>query len=111
MHNRDEELEKILTLENAWSTFTEEEKRTWYIVESGWIRTWLSYVRYGTASLGESLSSPAPPPINNEYLLLLAADDTELLQGNTCPHSPILHSRLRLEIRNRSNACLGKRSR
>jgi len=74
LHNRDEELERILTLENAHSKFTDEEKRTWYIVESGWIRTWLSYVRYGTASLGESLSSPAPPPINNECMLLMTAN-------------------------------------
>lgn len=73
-HNRDEELERILSVENSWGSFSEEEKRTWYIVESGWIRTWLSYVRYGTASLGESLSSPAPGPVNNECLLLMTAD-------------------------------------
>ncbi len=74
LHDRDEELEAILKLEKNWANLTDEEKRTWYIVESGWIRTWLSYVRYGTASLGESLSSPAPPSINNETLLLMTAD-------------------------------------
>jgi hypothetical protein len=74
LHNRDEELERVLAMENGWSDFNDVEKRTWYIVESGWVRTWLSYVRYGTASLGESLSSPAPPPINNECLLLMTAD-------------------------------------
>lgn len=73
-HNRDAELEKILKHENSWAKLTDEEQRTWYIVESGWIRTWLSYVRYGTDSLGESLSSPAPPQINNEALLLMTAD-------------------------------------
>ena len=74
LHDRDEELERVLGLENGWANFTPEEQRSWYIMESGWIRTWLSYVRYGTASLGESLSSPAPPPISNECLLLMAAD-------------------------------------
>ena len=81
VHNRDEELERVLKLENGWSTFTEEEQRTWYVVESGWIRTWLSYVRFGTASLGEALSSPAPGPINNECLLLMTADTETPVEG------------------------------
>ena len=38
------------------------------------LRTWLSYCRFGTSSLGESFSSPAPGPINNECLLIMAAD-------------------------------------
>lgn len=81
LHNRDEELNRVLKLENGWKTFSEEEQRVWYLVESGWVRTWLSYVRYGTASLGESLSSPAPPPVNNENLLLMAADTTQTPEG------------------------------
>lgn len=39
-HNRDEELERILKLEST-ADFTKEEKAVWYIVEAGWIRTWL----------------------------------------------------------------------
>jgi hypothetical protein len=81
LHNRDEELNRVLKLENGWKDFSEEDQRVWYLVESGWVRTWLSYVRYGTASLGESLSSPAPPPINNENLLLMAADTTQTPEG------------------------------
>ena len=41
----------MLSLETAGS-----EVQEWYIVDSGWIRTWLSYVRFGTKSLGESAS-------------------------------------------------------
>jgi hypothetical protein len=84
LHNRDEELDRILKLENSISTLSDEDKRTWYIVESGWIRTWLSYVRYGTSSLGESLSSPAPSAINNECLLLMTAN-TELNEVDGFP--------------------------
>ncbi len=29
-HNRDDELAKILELEQAWESFSSEEKRTWY---------------------------------------------------------------------------------
>jgi len=87
LHNRDQELETILKHENGWSTFTPEEQRTWYIVESGWIRTWLSYVKYGTASLGESLSSPAPRPIDNECLLLMTADTTTPAAGEQLNHA------------------------
>uniref|UniRef100_A0A7S2SS60 DUSP domain-containing protein n=1 Tax=Rhizochromulina marina TaxID=1034831 RepID=A0A7S2SS60_9STRA len=74
VHDRDEELERVLSLEDT-TNFTPEEKAVWYIVEAGWIRTWLSYVRFGTQSLGTSLSSPAPGPINNESLLIMCADE------------------------------------
>ncbi len=59
----------MLSLETAGS-----EVQEWYIVDSGWIRTWLSYVRFGTKSLGESFSSPAPGAIDNSCLLLMVAD-------------------------------------
>ena len=75
LHNRDKELQRVLALEKAWKDMPAQMQRVWYIVESGWIRTWLSYVRFGTSSLGESFSSPAPGPINNECLLLMVAED------------------------------------
>jgi hypothetical protein len=74
VHDRDEELDIFLALEEDWKNFSEEEQRTWFIVESGWIKAWLQYVREGNVSLGESQGSPTPGPVNNESLMNMAVD-------------------------------------
>lgn len=73
-HDRDRELEYIMKLESDCVKFPKDEQGIWYIVESSFVRMWLQFVGHGTASFGASLSSPVPPPINNEPLLMMAVD-------------------------------------